>query len=121
MKKKNKGALISLLIFIPLTGLLASYFFYVSVKKPIEPTTVNTCDEVSIDSIKTYAVRDTIVHYSKIIDSLNETLQEKQETIITQKKTINQLRKDRDSISVRLELSRNRYRELKSKIEPTSE
>lgn len=115
MSKTFKNWLVVSIVSCIIVFLFLSFQFYNMTKK-VEPVTkVSSCEELIIDSIKSEAVRDTIVHYNKIIQELKSQIETKTETITTNKKTIQQLRKERDSVSIRLNGLREKYSLLRTK------
>lgn len=115
MSKSFKNWLAVSILASVTTFLFLSFQFYNMTKKVEPMTAVSSCEELIIDSIKSEAVRDTIVRYNKIIQELKSQIETKTETITTNKKTIQQLRKERDSVSIRLNGLREKYSLLRTK------
>lgn len=115
MSKSFKNWLAVSILATVTTFLFLSFQFYNMTKKVEPVTAVSSCEELIIDSIKSEAVRDTIAHYNKIIQDLKSQIETKTETITTNKKTIQQLRKERDSVSIRLNGLREKYSLLRTK------
>ena len=121
MRKKNNAHIIIFMSLLLLIPAVASYLFYNAVKKPTEITTVNSCDEVSIDSIKTKAVTDTVNFFTKDKKDSESKLSEREALINSQRRAIQELKKDNDSLVIKLQSVRIRYRELKTKVEETQQ
>lgn len=121
MKAKNNVPIILFMCLLLIVPSIAAFLFYNAVRKPTEVTTVNLCNEVSIDSIKKKAVEDTVLFFIKDKQSLEKKVSESESIIYSQKKTLHELKKNNDSLVYKIQLVRNRYRELKSKVEEVKE
>lgn len=84
-KPKISYSLISVLIVVLIIILSGSYLFYVKSIPPEAQTKVRSNDMLSIDSIKSLAVVDTIKYFNKLISRI-ERDSTKQDSVI---KTLN--------------------------------
>lgn len=114
MSKNFKNFFVSAIALFLVLVIYSSYTFYKITSRNREPKTVNSCNELLIDSIRAFAVRDTAKYFNYQVDSLNSLIREKDAQLSAQKKTIQVLRRDKDSLAIRLQLSRQRYKDLVS-------
>lgn len=115
MSKTFKNWLAVSILASVTTFLFLSFQFYKMTKKMEPITTVSSCEQLVIDSIKAMAIRDSVTSYNKIIDDLKSQIETKSETINNNKKTIQKLRRERDSVSIRLNGLRDKYSILRTK------
>jgi hypothetical protein len=116
MSKSFKNWLAFSIIISAIVFLFLSFQFYKITKKKEPVTTVSSCEDLVIDSIKAVSVRDTVVHYEKVINDLKKQIETKTETISSNKKAIVTLRRERDSVSIRLNGLREKYSTLRTKV-----
>lgn len=112
MKKKFNNFFLLGLSFLLLFILGLSWIFWNNTKKLQPIKEVNSCEILIVDSIKSHAVRDTVSYFMLNIAKASSLLSSKDSIIASQKSIISRLRRDRDSISIRLQMSRQKNQQL---------
>lgn len=112
MDNNHKTAVMTSIIIVFILGFYLSFTFFKSTSKPKVLKKISSCQEMLIDSVKAVAVRDTALFFTHQIQILGHDLVEKETLITAQRKLIQQLKKDKDSLNTRLQISRQGYRNL---------
>lgn len=113
---KLSATLISVLTALVCIIIYLSYNFYSNSIKEKEVTKIKSTDLLSIDSIKKASVDDTVKYFNIKIDILKNQISEKDTLIKKYQTDIQKVSRIKDSISIRLESTRMKLREIKDTI-----